>query len=203
MIAFRPVENYSALTPFKVKRLFIDSSYKSLKCVLIHNRNIYGCIPIGHSVTMKEEYGNSKLIVERLKYSDHQWLICVDLKMVKFLLGQHGGYTKDPCFLCYWDSRADKNQWVRKEWLSRHRLIPGEKNVINEPRVDRKNIILPPLHIKLGIRNILLKLLIAMVIVFITYVQPFRGLVMRRKRQGYSTDPRLEHCSRINISWRG
>ena len=42
-----------------------------------------------------------------------------------------------------------------------------------------------------------------MVIVFITYVQPFRGLVMRRKRQGYSTDPRLEHCSRINISWRG
>ena len=42
-----------------------------------------------------------------------------------------------------------------------------------------------------------------MVIVFITYVQPFRGLVMRRKRQGYSTDLRLEHCSRVNISWRG
>ena len=111
MIAFRPVENYSVLTPFNVKRLFIDSSYKSLKCVLIHNRNIYGCIPIGHSVTMKEEYGNSKLIVERLKYSDQ---ICVDLKMVKFLLGQHGGYTKYPCFLRYWDSRAEKNQWVRK-----------------------------------------------------------------------------------------
>ena len=126
---------------------------------LIDNRNIYGCIPIGHSVTMKEEYGNSKLIVERLKYSDHQWLICVDLKMVNFLLGQHGGYTKYPCFLCYWDSRADKNQWVRKEWLSRHRLIPGEKNVINEPLVDRKNIILPPLHIKLVIRNSFIKAL--------------------------------------------
>ena len=123
-------------------------------------------------------------------------------KMVNFLLSQHGDYTKYPCFLCYWDSRADKDHWVRKEWLSRHRLIPGEKNVINEPLVDRKNIILPPLHIKLGIRNGLLKLLIAVVIVFITYVQPFLGLVMRRKRQGYSTDPRLEHCSRINISWR-
>ena len=107
-------------------------------CVLLHNRNIYGCIPIGHSVTIKEEYGNIKLILERLKYGDYQWLICVDLKMVNFLLGQQGGYTKYPCFLCCWVSRADKDHWVRKEWLSRHRLIPGEKNAINEPLVDRK-----------------------------------------------------------------
>ena len=60
MIAFRPVENYSVLTPFKVKSFFIDSSKISLKCVLLYNRNIYGCIPIGHSVTMKEEHGNIK-----------------------------------------------------------------------------------------------------------------------------------------------
>ena len=84
MIAFRPVENYSVLTPFKVKRLFIDSPKRSLKCVLLQNRNIYGCITIGHSVTIKEEYGNIKLILERLKYGDHQWLFCVDLKMVIF-----------------------------------------------------------------------------------------------------------------------
>ena len=56
-------------------------------------------------------------------------------KMVNFLLDQQGGYTKYPCFLCYWDSRADKDHWVRKKWLSRHRLIPAEKNVINEPLV--------------------------------------------------------------------
>ena len=76
MIAFRPV--LTVLTPFKVKRLFIDSPKRILTCVLLHNRNIYGCIPIGHSVIIKEEYGNIKLILERLKYSDHQWLICVD-----------------------------------------------------------------------------------------------------------------------------
>ena len=112
MIASRPVENYSVLTPFNVKGLFIDSSKRSLKCVLLHSRNIYGCIPIGHSVIMKEEYGNIKLILERLKYVDQQWLICVDLKMVNFHLGQQGGYTKYPCFLCYWDSRADKDHCV-------------------------------------------------------------------------------------------
>ena len=42
---------------------------------------------------------------------------------------------------------------------SRHRLIPGEKNVMNEPLVDRKNIILPLLHIKLGIMKQFIKAL--------------------------------------------
>ncbi|KAK4878970.1 hypothetical protein RN001_007116 [Aquatica leii] len=37
-------------------RLFIDSSRRSLKCVLLHNGNKYGSIPIGHSTSMKEEY---------------------------------------------------------------------------------------------------------------------------------------------------
>jgi len=36
-------------------RLFIDSSKRNLKCVLLNNGNKYGSIPIGHSTTMKEE----------------------------------------------------------------------------------------------------------------------------------------------------
>ena len=94
-----------------------------------------------------------------MKYGDHQWLISVDLKMLNFLLGQQGCYTKYPCFLCYWDSRADKDHWVRKKWLSRHRLMLGEKNIINKPPVDQKNIILPPLHIKLDIMKQFIKAL--------------------------------------------
>ena len=35
-------------------RLFIDSSKRSLKCVLLHNTNEYASIPIGHSTTLKE-----------------------------------------------------------------------------------------------------------------------------------------------------
>jgi hypothetical protein len=30
-------------------------------------------------------------------------------------------------------------------------IVPGSKNVIYKPLVDRRNIILPPLHIKLGL----------------------------------------------------
>ena len=62
--------------------LFIDSSKRSLKCVLLHITNIYGSIPIGHSTTLKEKYDAIKSVLQHIKYNDHQWLICVDLKMV-------------------------------------------------------------------------------------------------------------------------
>ena len=132
-------------------RLFIDNSKRRLKCFLLHNGNQYGSIPIGHSVNLKENYENIKVVLERLKYCVHQWLICVDLKMVNFLLGQQGGHTKYPCFLCYWASRANEEHWVRKEWPPRNTIKPGEKNIVNNFLVDRKNMILPPLHIKLGL----------------------------------------------------
>lgn len=132
-------------------RLFIDSSKRSLKCVLLHNGNVYGSIPIGHSVHLKEEYGNIKKVIELLRYEDHKWIICVDLKLVNFLLGQQGGYTKYPCFLCEWDSRARDKHWIQKNWPVRKCLNVGDRNIINQPLVDRNKIIFPPLHIKLGL----------------------------------------------------
>ena len=35
-------------------RLFIGSSKRNLKCVLLHKLNMYATIPIGHSTTLKE-----------------------------------------------------------------------------------------------------------------------------------------------------
>src|SRR5678816_1848469 len=120
-------------------------------CVLLYSRNINGSISIGHSVQMKEEYANIKKILNRLQYHLHGWLICADLKMINFLLGQQGGYTKYPCFLCYWDSRATLEHWVIKTWPPRISLTPGDKNIKNEPLVDRNKIVFPTLHIKLGL----------------------------------------------------
>lgn len=60
-----------------------------------------------------------------------------------------GGYTKYPCFICEWDSRA-KNHYDCKVWPSRVSQQIGRKNVINIPLVKAENVILPPLHLKLG-----------------------------------------------------
>ena len=64
----------------------------------------------------------------------------MDFKMVNFLLGQQGGYTKYPCFLCYWDSRASTQHWVKKDWRAREDLAVGDKNIINEPLVSGDGI---------------------------------------------------------------
>ena len=89
-------------------RLFIDSCKRSLKCVLLHNGNQYGSVPLAHSTTMKEKYEEIKHVMEKIQYNIHNWQICVDFKMVNFLLGQQSGYTKYPCFICLWDSRDKK-----------------------------------------------------------------------------------------------
>ena len=131
--------------------LFIGSSKRSLKCVLLHNTNEYASIPIGHSTKLKEKYEPVKQVLECIKYNQHNWKICIDLKMVNFLLGQQSVYTKHSCFLCMWDSRDKANHWVKKDWEPRITLRVGDKNIINEPLVPGDRIILPPLHIKLGL----------------------------------------------------
>ena len=82
-------------------RLFIGSFKRSLKCALLHNSNLYGSVPLGHLTTLKEKYDKIKFILEKISYKQHQWILCVDLKMVGFLLGLQGGYTKFPCFFVF------------------------------------------------------------------------------------------------------
>ena len=65
--------------------------------------------------------------------------------------GLQGGYTKYPCFLCLWDSRADDQHYIRQEWPLRQGLEPGLHNVKSPPLVEPNKILLPPLHIKLGL----------------------------------------------------
>ena len=139
--------------------LFIDSSVKSLKAVLLHNGNEFLSIPLGHSVHMKEEYENVKTVLNMIKYTSHIWELCGDFKMLAFLLGQQGGYTKYSCSLCLWNSRADDQHYSRKQWPLREELTPGAHNVIHQPLVLREKILLPTIHIELGLAKQLVKAL--------------------------------------------
>lgn len=132
-------------------RLFIDSSSRSLKAVLLHNGNKVSSVPVGHSVQMSESYTNMELLLRHLQYKDHNWLICGDLKVIALMLGMQGGYTKYPCFLCLWDSRADKQHYKQRDWPARPHLNPGSHNVLSHALVNPQKVLLPPLHIKLGL----------------------------------------------------
>jgi hypothetical protein len=140
-------------------RLFVDSSSRSLKAVLLFNGNEVASVPVGHSVQMSESYNNMELLLRNLNYTDHNWLVCGDLKVIALVLGLQGGYTKYPCFLCLWDSRADKQHYVQHDWPARPHLEPGSHNVLCHALVNPRKILLPPLHIKLGLMKNFVKAL--------------------------------------------
>jgi hypothetical protein len=73
------------------------------------------------------------------------------LKVIAILLGLQGGFTKYCCFLCLWDSRAVQLHYNVKHRQRRDSFVPGEYNVKFEALVDPKFLILPPLHLKLGL----------------------------------------------------
>ena len=81
-------------------RFFIDSSSRSLKAILLHNTNQWPSIPLAHSVHMKETYENVKILLSALKYTQYNWEVIGDFKMVAFLMGLQGDFTKFPCYLC-------------------------------------------------------------------------------------------------------
>lgn len=63
-------------------RLFIDSSSRSLKAVLLSNGNQVASVPVGYSVQMAENYNNMEYLLAALQYKDHKWIICGDLKVI-------------------------------------------------------------------------------------------------------------------------
>lgn len=132
-------------------RLFIDSSTKSLKAVLLHNGNKFPSLPLAHSVMLKENYESVKMVLQTLKYEEYAWPVIGDFKMVGFLVGMQGGYTKYPCYLCLWDSRADALHYQQHSWPKRTEFQIGKHNVKTKPIVEPDHVLMPPLHIKLGL----------------------------------------------------
>ena len=110
-------------------RLFIDSSKRSLKAVLHHNGNKFASIPIAHSTKLNETYQNLQIVLQKIKYAEHQWEVCGDLKIATMILGQQSGFTKNPCFLCLCDSRDRQNHYVKKIWLTRADLNQGRRTL--------------------------------------------------------------------------
>ncbi|KAI6655377.1 hypothetical protein LOD99_2212 [Oopsacas minuta] len=71
--------------------------------------------------------------------------------MPGFLLGLQAGCTKHACFLCLWNGRADDQHYGKNDWPVREELFPGIHNVIHNALVKPEKVLLPPLHIKLGL----------------------------------------------------
>jgi hypothetical protein len=127
-------------------KLFIDSFKTSLKGVLLQNGGKYASFPVENSSHLMETYENLEILLNKMKCKEHGWLICGHFQVLCMLLGQQPGFTKFPCFLCEWDSRARSKHWKQKHWPSKVSLMPGAKNTARESLVDPQKVLLPPLH---------------------------------------------------------
>ena len=172
-------------------RLFVDGSKTSIKAVLLHIGNVYPSVPVAYSTVLKETYDDLKFMLESLNYKDHHWRICADLKVVAVLTGLQTGYTKYCCFLCQWDSRKRDEHYIRREWPARYEFEPGSKNVINHPLVKSEDIILPPLHIKLGLFKQFVKALNPDSPLFTYMKQKFPKLSEAKIKEGIFVGPQI------------
>lgn len=86
---------------------------------------------------LNKKYEAVKCGLEKIHYDLYEWFICVDLKKVSFLVGQHSGFTKYPGLLCMWDSRYSAPHFFKKDWPVWKELISCiATNIINKILVD-------------------------------------------------------------------
>lgn len=134
--------------------MFIDSNITSLKFVLLHIKNQYPSIPLLYSKFLKETYTNIKRGLEIISYED-QWLINADLKLINILCGVGPCSVTNPCVLCNWKGtfRSNKQfeQYHQANIEQRSEFIVGKDSVVAQPLIKLEKVILPALHIKIGL----------------------------------------------------
>lgn len=118
--------------------------------VLLHIGNKFPSVPIGYTRNTAETYETIKLLLDLINYNEHQWKVCCDLKMVGILKGLKRGFAKHQCFLCIWEGRKRELHYTNFQWSSRTTFQIGIDSIDHIPLVPSPKIILPPLHIKLG-----------------------------------------------------
>ena len=100
---------------------------------------------------LEENYTNVKTLLLALKCDQFNWQVIRDFRMVAFLVGLQGGFTKFPCYLCHWDSRDTTAHYHRQIWRKRTEYSVGYSNFKLDPLIDLIQVLLPPLHINLGL----------------------------------------------------
>ena len=111
------------------------------------------------------------------------------LKVVGPVLELQSDYTKYPCFMCLWDSRADELHFKQREWPVRTDMVPGSHNIKAIPLVPRHKVLLPPLHIKLGLMKLFVNALCREGDAFKYLVQKFPHISDAKLKAGVFVGP--------------
>jgi hypothetical protein len=129
--------------------------------------------------------------MEAIHYDKFKWQICCDLKVIALLLGLQQGYTKYCCFICEWDSRARSLHYSKKDLPARKSLEPGIMNVKNQPLVEPSKILLPFMHLKLGLMKNFVKVMNQEAAAFTYLREKFPKLSEAKLKEGVFIGPQI------------
>ena len=101
------------------------------------------------------------------------------------------GFTKYCCFLCLWESRAVSQHYMQKDRGSRSTFVPGEQSLKENTLVDMNKVLLPPLHIKLGLMKNFVKALHKNGAAFQHLSTVFPGLSADKLKEGIFIGPHI------------
>ena len=100
---------------------------------------------------LEENYTNVKTLLIALKCDQFNLQVTGDFRIVAFLVGLQGGFTKFLCYLCHWDSRDTTAHYHKRIRPKRTEYSVGYSNIKWDPLIDPIKILLPPLRINLGL----------------------------------------------------
>lgn len=138
-------------------RLFIDASSSALKIVLLHNGNVFPSVPVLYSAKKKlqENYEDMKYALDLINYEQYKFKIIADLKLLNVLCGLGPCSSKFPCILCHWKgtNRSNKRhlQYHQEDVQLRNEFNENQFSVLHQPLIDLEHVLLPSLHIKIGL----------------------------------------------------
>ena len=98
------------------------------------------------------------------------------------------GFTKYCCFLCLW---AISQHYKQKDLGSRSPFVPDEHSLKENPLVDINKVLLPPLHIKLGLMKNFVKALHKNGAAFQHLSTVFPGLSAAKFKEGIFVGPQI------------
>jgi hypothetical protein len=99
--------------------------------------------------------------------------------------------------LCEWDSRAKSQHWTQKQWPSRVALKTSDKNVVRNSLIDPRKVLLPSLHIKLGLVKQFVKALPKEGECFKYLCKKFPGLSDAKLEEGIFVGPDIGSFSQM------
>ena len=124
-------------------------------------------------------------------YMKYQWQVCGDLEVFAIFLGLQQSYMKFCCLLSEWNSQVKTFHYKKRDWPCWPSLELGTKNAQHILLIESSNILLPSVHIRLGLMKNFFKVMDQTGSAFRYFTEKFPGISIAKTKEGVFFGPQM------------